>query len=84
MAGTSAVLELVNRVFGAGIFVPFVWTWFVVLFMATGAEGHQARRGIINGLFIVLMTRYAPYVRIVVARVVDAQMREIDRRPALG
>jgi len=81
---TSTIFELANRVFCIGIFVPFVRTRLVVALMATGASGCQRRRrGIRNGLAIVLVTRYTTYGRIMVAWVVNAPMREINWRPAL-
>jgi hypothetical protein len=87
VAGTSAILELANRVFGAGgLFVPFVRTWFVVVFMATGTRARVARVTIaLNDLTIVRVTGYTPYVRIVVARIIQSRMTEVvGRRPALS
>ena len=52
--------------------------------MASGAVWYQTRRGIINDITIVRVTRYTHYVQIVIARVIWIGMTEVvGRRPAL-
>ena len=81
---TRAILEFTDLVFDTGIFVLFMRSFLVVVGVATGTGICVDLPGIHNGLVIVLVTRYTPYVAIVVARVVTIiEMRIIIRRPVL-
>ena len=78
MTGTGAVTELANRVFGTGIFIPLMRAGFVVIGMAGGAGTRVDRVTIaLNDLTIVCVTRTAPYIRIMVARVFWSRMTEV-------
>lgn len=85
MARTGAIAQLPNRIFSARTFVPFVWTWFVVVGMASGAGAGVGRVTITrNDLAIIRVARNTPYRRIMVARVIWGRMAKIvGRCPAL-
>ncbi len=71
MTGAGAVSELANIVFGAGIFIPLVRAWFVVVGMAGGAGARVGRVTIaLNDLTIVRVARTTPDSRIMLARVI--------------
>ena len=86
VACACAIGKLANRVLDVRIFLLLVRTWFVVVFMATGARARVGRVTIaLNDLTIVRVTGYTPYVRIVVARIIQSRMTEVvGRRPALS
>ena len=70
VARAGAIAKFANRVFNLGILVFLVRTCLVVGGMAPGTAARVGLKAISDIFVVILVTRYAPDVPIVVTRVV--------------